>query len=639
MDDDRGAISRMQDTLYSRTAKTGIRPRATLPGDGIEKPSGWAEEVSEETEPLMPKAPRTPLPLMPLFFGALLFFIVAMGVAAYMFFYGGNTVSSNNINITVLGPSLVDGGKETTFEITIENRNASALELSDLVIEYPEGTRSAENMEMTLPSERISIGTIDPGSRVKRTARAVLFGEEGAKKRILATLEYRVAGSNAVFVKEGDLTVLLGASPVALSIDGPDEAVSGQEIVFTVAVRSNAQTDIEDVALEAQYPFGFSVTGADPETSVGEGLWQLGTLKPGEEKKIAVTGRIDGEDNEERVFRFLAGSEEDMTAAHISVPYLTVPKALVLKRPFVGGTLSLNGDQSKTVVVESGSTVRGQIAWKNNLDTEVTDLTIEAKLSGQALDRGSVIANRGFYRSIDSTIIWNKDDDQSLARVAPGESGTVDFTFTARGSSGSTVITNPEMIISVSVGGKRVSEGNVPEAIQSAFSKTIRVGSALSIDTRTRHFSGPIQNAGPMPPKAEQETTYTVVWSVKNPSNTVSSGKAMTTLPSYVKYLGSATPGSESVSYDERSRTLTWSLGDIKAGTGYGQTAREVSFKVGITPSVSQVGSTPALTGRVVLTGDDRFTGSRVSVEGDPSTISVEGGESGYAEGMNRVVQ
>lgn len=639
MDEDRGAISRMQDTLYSRTAKTGIRPRASLSAGGEEVERGWAKESPEEELPRMPNAPRKPLPLMPLFFGALLFFVVAVGVAAYMFFYGGNTVSSSNITITILGPSLIDGGKETSLEITIENRNASALELSDLIIEYPEGTRSAEDLESSLPSERISLGTIEPGGRVKQTVRAVFFGEEGSQKRILATLEYRVAGSNAVFVKEGELMVLLGASPVAVSIEGPDEAVSGQEISFTVSVRSNAQTDIENVALEGQYPFGFSVTGSDPETSVGEGLWQLGSLKPGEEKKVTVTGRIDGQDNEERVFRFLAGSEGDLTAAHVSVPYLIVPKSLTLKRPFIGGSLSLNGDQGKTVVVESGTTVRGQIAWENNLDTEVTDLVIEAKLSGQALDRGSVIASRGFYRSLDSTIVWSKDDDQDFARVAPGEGGTVDFTFTASGSSGSTIITNPEIAISVSVGGKRVSEAEVPEGISSVFSKTIRVGSALAVETRTRHFSGPIQNAGPMPPKADQETTYTIGWTVKNPSNTVSGSKATATLPSYVKYLGASTPGSENLTYDERSRTVTWNLGDVKAGTGFGQAARTVSFKVGLTPSASQVGTTPALTGRVVLTGDDRFTGSRVSTEGDPSTISIEGGESGYSEGMNRVAQ
>lgn len=638
MADDRGAIGRMQDMLYSKTARTGIRPRARLEGESLERPHGW-EHNEQGQPPAAPEGPRKPFPLIPLFFGALLFFVIAVGIAVYTFMYGGNTVSSSNIEISILGPSLLDGGKEASFEISILNRNAAPLQLADLVVEYPEGTRSAEDQTVALPSERFSLGAIEPGDRVKQTVRAVLFGEQGAQRRILVTLEYRVAGSNAIFIKEQELNVLLGASPVSVTVEGPDEAVSGQEIVFTVAIRSNAQATINDVALEAQYPFGFTVTGADPETSVGESLWQLGALDPGQEKKVAIVGLLEGQDNEERVFRFMAGSEADQTAARIAVPYLTVPKSLTLKRPFVGGTLTINGDESKTVVVDPGSTVRGTIAWKNNLDTEIEDLAIEAKLSGQALDRGSVIASRGFYRSLDSTIVWNKDDDPSLARVAPGESGEVEFSFTARGSSGSTVITNPEMTVSVSVGGRRVSQGSVPETISSVFSKTIRVGSALSMVTRARHFSGPVQNSGPMPPRADQETTYGVTWSVRNPSNTISNGKASATLPSYVRYLGATSPSSEQVAYDERSRTVTWNLGDVKAGAGFGSAAREVSFKVGITPSTSQVGSVPALTGRVVLTGDDRFTGSRVSVEGNPVTTTIAGGESGYTDGMDRVAQ
>ncbi len=640
MADDRDAVERMQDTLYSRTAKTGIRPRTPLPGVGVEKPQGWKhDEPDAASAAYVPREPKRPFPLMSLFLGAIAFFVIAAGIAAYTFIYGGNTVSTSNIEVSILGPSLLDGGKDAEFEVSVYNRNAAPLQLADLVIEYPEGTRSSKDLTAALPSERISFGTIESGARMKQTVHAVLFGEQGSKKRILATLEYRVAGSNAIFVKEAELNVILGASPVSISIDGPDEAVSGQEVKFVVSVRSNAQTPIKSVALEAQYPFGFSITGSDPETSVGENIWQLGDLEPGKEKKVTITGLIDGQDNEERVFRFLAGTEEDKTAARIAVPYLTVPKPLTLKRPFVGGTLTINGDQGKTVVVESGGTVRGQIAWKNNLDTEVQDLVIEAKFSGQALDKGSVIASRGFYRSLDSTIVWSKDDDATLARVAPGESGTVDFSFTARGSSGTSVITNPEMQISVSVSGKRTSAENVSDTISSAFSKTIRVGSALVVGTRTRHSSGPIQNTGPMPPKAEQETTYTVTWSVKNPSNTISNTKASATLPSYVRYIGASTPSNEGVSYDDRSRTVTWNLGDVKAGVGFAAAAREVSFKVGLTPSTSQVGSTPALTGRVVLSGNDRFTGSSVSAEGNPVTTMIAGGENGYSDGMDRVSQ
>lgn len=635
MDTDRDAVERLEDRLYSRTAQTGVRPRTTLSDGPQEKPHGW--KPGGETPPTPSEYPQRRGSLMPLFLGALIFFVAAVSYAAYTFFYGGNIVSSSNINLTILGPSMIDGGKEASFDISIENRNASALELVDLLVEYPDGTRSAQDVKVSLPRERVSIGTIDSGSRSKQTVRAVLFGEEGSTKHIMATLEYRVAGSNAIFTKEGGIDVLIGASPVAISIEGPDEAVSGQPIEFTVHIRSNAQVPVKNLAFEAQYPFGFSVTDASPETSVGDSLWRLGDLDPGKEKTIHIEGTIEGQDNDERVFRFLAGSEEDQTEAHIAVPYLTVPHLLSIQRPFISAELTLNGQSGQTVVVTPGKEVKGVISWKNNLDTEVQDLQITAALTGQALDKSSVTASRGFYRSLDSTLIWSKNDDTTFASVAPGASGTVEFSFTPKASSGSSVLVNPEIGIAVSVGAKRTGGGNVPEIINSAFTRIVRVGSALAADARTRHFSGPISNQGPMPPRVDQETTYTLVWTIQNPSNTISNTKASATLPSYVRFVGQVTPATERLTYNAQSNTVSWALGDIKAGTGYSTAPREVSFQVALTPSLTQIGSIPTLTGALFVTGDDRFTGARVEASADAPTTKVDFSEAGFVSGMENV--
>ena len=634
MKDDQDAIQRLENRLYSKTESTGVKPRSPLNPNDSHVPTEWETPPDEvRKEPIMYR-PKKQFSLLPLFLGALLFFFAATGFAVYTFLHGGNTVSSANINLNILGPSMIDGGKEATFEITVENRNAAQLELVDLLVEYPEGTRSADDLTVALPRQRISLDTIDPGTRVKQTVRAVLFGEEGSVQRINASIEYRVAGSNAIFVKEEFLDVMIGASPVSISVKGPDESVSGQPIEYDITLRSNAQTVVKDLVFEVQYPFGFSVTNVSPETAVGDAFWRLGDLEPGKERVVHVEGILDGQDNEERIFRFLVGSQSDQTEAHIKVPYITVPHSMTLKRAFITADLTLNGDSSKTVVVSPGEMIQGKINWKNNLDTEIEDLRISATLSGQALDKASVLVSRGFYRSQDSTIIWSKDDDVVLANVPPGDSGVVDFTFTSKQSSADAVLINPEITLNVSVAGKRTSQGSVPESIQSAFTKIVRVGSQLSAQATTRHFSGPISNTGPMPPVADQETTYAVVWTIKNPSNTISNGRVSATLPAFVKYLGMVSPSNERVDYDARTNTVSWSLGDIKAQVGFGTAAREVSFKVGLTPSISQINSTPNLTSKMTVTGDDRFTGKRIQIESAAPSIRVDYNEPGYTSDM-----
>src|SRR3989344_2864489 len=62
-----------------------------------------------------------------IFVGALTFFIVAAGAAAFMFFGGANLVSSNNIDIAVIGPSAIAGGDTLSLEIVVKNQNRASL--------------------------------------------------------------------------------------------------------------------------------------------------------------------------------------------------------------------------------------------------------------------------------------------------------------------------------------------------------------------------------------------------------------------------------------------------------------------------------------------------------------------------------
>ncbi len=97
--------------------------------------------------------------------GSILFFIIAAGVSALFFFGGITTTSPQNIDVQVLAPSLVDGGKEATFEIIITNRNTTPLELADLVLDYPAGALDPTDPTQSLTHDRISIGTIGRASR------------------------------------------------------------------------------------------------------------------------------------------------------------------------------------------------------------------------------------------------------------------------------------------------------------------------------------------------------------------------------------------------------------------------------------------------------------------------------------------
>lgn len=57
-------------------------------------------------------------------------------VFGYAFFYGGNTISPKNIDVQVISSSVIDGASLATFQIIIDNRNQTPLQLADLSVTY-----------------------------------------------------------------------------------------------------------------------------------------------------------------------------------------------------------------------------------------------------------------------------------------------------------------------------------------------------------------------------------------------------------------------------------------------------------------------------------------------------------------------
>jgi hypothetical protein len=567
--------------------------------------------------------------------GSVLFFVGALGAAAFMFFGGGNIVSSRNIELQIIAPSLIDGGKEATLEIIIQNNNRTPLELADLTIDYPEGTRDPKDLTRTLSHERQSVGTVESGAQLKKTAHAVFYGGEGTQQKVHVALEYTIAGSNAIFVKEGEVNFVIGSSPVSLTVEAPKEAVAGEPFPITITVQSNAAAPVEHVLLEGQYPFGFTLLEASPSAEVGGLLWRLGTMQPGSSKKIRLEGVIDASEGDERVFRFLVGSDADETNTRIRVPFIVEPFTLTVQKPSIAGSISVEGKSGKNISAPVGKVLQGEVAWQNNLNEAISDLELTLHLEGPMLEESSVSAQNGFYNSNDRSITWTKAQDPSLAHVSPGQGGELSFAFsTELPGQGDTLYTNPTVNLSLTIRGERTGGENGSGDVSSSASAQVTLASDISLMSEALHFEGPFQNSGPMPPTVGEDTSYTVVWTVRNSSNTIGSAAVATNLPPYVRFVaGSA---GSSISFDAASRTVRWDLGDLAAGVGYSSPERQASFQIVLTPSASQAGEAPALTGVSVLTGQDRFAQVPVSTSAGAVTTALPS-DGDFDDGMEIV--
>ncbi len=618
-----GRIEHLEQGLYSRRSDFAARVRHRLLGRHADIKGEWEHEGEQRHDSVTPVTykPRQKGKFAAKTFLLLsfAFFLVAAGVSAYLFILKTNTISSDNIDIAILGPTTVDGGDEVSLQITVMNNNTTDLLLTDLLVEYPPGTRSATDITKELPRIRETVGTIRSGESVQKVTRAILFGEEGITQSILVAVDYRVAGSNATLSKEKIYEVRLGSSPAGLTVRTVKKANSGQEIQLDVDVASNASVVTKDVVLIADFPFGFSFVSAVPRPTFGTNVWRIGDLPPESKQKIKIIGTIAGQDGDERVFRFATGIQPDANERTIDTPLMTAVRSLYIERPFIGVKFTIDENVADEHIMSPNRGVHAKIAWVNNLQTVVENAEIEVRIVGDALDKSSVASSDGFYRSIDSTVHWDSQTTSALRSMTPGAQGSVTVVFgtLTKASPVMTALRNPELTLEVTVRGQRISESNVPEKLISTATTRIVINTDAAVTSRLTYKSGPFINTGSLPPQADKETTYTATWTLTNTTNELSGAEVIATLPSYVRFMNVIKPTTESVSFREIGGFVIWDVGTLKAGVGTNSAPREVSFQVAFLPSVSQVGREATLMGPAVLTGKDRSTGVELKFEGN----------------------
>ncbi|HEY4493915.1 MAG TPA: hypothetical protein VJB95_00575 [Candidatus Paceibacterota bacterium] len=573
-----------------------------------------------------------------LFIFSLSFLLLAMVYGSYMFFAGGNTVSPENIEISVFGNAYTSGGEELSLQLEITNKNSSPLQLVDLVLEYPKS--SSANLQDT-ERIRVSLGTIPAGTVRSENVKLTLFGEQGSTKQIKISLEYRVEGSNAIFVKTKLYDVSINSTPINLSVEAPDSISPNQELTLVIKASLNATKPSPAILVSADYPVGFAFTEASPKPSFGNNVWNLGDLSPGAEKTITIKGRmLDVSDGEEKTFHIFTGSQSSTNKSNLDVVFNSIGHTVAIKKSAVEARLSVNGAYQREYSVDTATPINAEITWANNLETKINDLVITAKISGNAVDKKKIDGGSGFYDSAGGTITWDRNSESRFREVSPGESGSVSFFIppvSVFGSSGG-ILVDPLVNIEISISGKQELSGYEVTTLNSSTSSTVRIASDVGFATKALYYSGPFANSGPIPPKAEKKTTYTVVWSLTNTANNISKGTVRSSLPQWVSFAGAFTPSGENFAYNASTRELVWNVGRIPKGTGVSLPSKEISFQIIFAPSLSQVGTVPIIVNEAVLTGHDDFANVDVKATKAPLYTRLSN-DPAFPTGGERVVE
>jgi hypothetical protein len=543
-----------------------------------------------------------------------LFFLIAFAFAAYSIGFDNSSISPDNVVIEINAPSSVSAGDSATFNINISNKNKVALQDAELVVVYPEGTRESKNTGKELRQQREIIGNIPANGQAEIRTEATLFGERGDMNEISVQLEYRVEDSSAIFLATNTEIVEISEAPISLEISSPTEASINEEFRMNVIVTSNAARTLNDVVLIGDYPFGFNPESIEPEPDYRQYVWRLGDIEPGEKTEIQILGRFsDVSASDQQAFRFDAGTARTGDNTQIGTLFASQDIIVNLREAFINVGLNLDTQENLS---RNNLSISGEIDWRSNLDSSVRGGKILATISGSALDSNSITSQDGLIRNLDgNTITWNSRTTESLITINPDNSGRQRFGLdTINSETLASITENPTVDISIRMEALSSNDSSLPDTVTTNIQRQIKVPTVAGVEIETLYDEGPFANSGPVPPQADQTTSYTLHLSLTNTTNEITNASFQAAVPAYVEMGNGISPANANVSYNDISGRLTWDIGSIPAGAGFTQPAKEVYIQIQFTPTSSQTGSTVRLLADPSVTGTDSFTGKMIQM-------------------------
>jgi hypothetical protein len=305
----------------------------------------------------------------------------------------------------------------------------------------------------------------------------------------------------------------------------------------------------------------------------------------------------------------------------------TQDQKVTIEKPFVYTRLSLDGLVQEFKPVQYDDSIEGDIVFTNNLDVPLTDVVVEMVLGGVLIERTSVKPNKGFYRSSDDLVFWDKAQEDKLSVVDPGQSRELSFNINIVKEKADLIkaLRRAGSTLTVTVKAKRLNENRVPEEISSIITQEIRLETNPMFESGIAHASGPFKNTGNFPPRINSETTYTFIGRISNTANTLRQTTFTAKLPPNAvwKNVYSSDIPNAAVSYSQSKREIIIQLGDVAAGAGIDAPAKEFAFQLGFTPTLTELGQAPVLIFTPRISGIDAFTQRRIERGMDDGGLSI----------------
>lgn len=556
----------------------------------------WYHDESED-EVDMTKIERKPKRnWWPWLFGIVGVVLVLAAIGfSYSLYRAHRPAAAGTAHLSLSVPEKTAAGDAITLEVTYENQDVVAMHTAQLELVYPEGfVFQSSDPAPTTGNTMWEFNNIATGRGGKVYITGQLVGEVNTQKTFSAFFTYRPENLNYDFQETAQSIVTISSSTIAVTIDAPQRARSGQEIELKAEFKNTSKSPLKSVKVIGQMPSGFTLTSSDPSIEDNDLSWLFDELQPDETKTITLKGTLQGDSSQQLALTLRAGFVEIDGRFNVQVE----KQALVL---LINPSIDLKLEAP--AVAAGGDELTYTTTVKNTSDVTLKQIKIRIILTGD------------FFQD-------EQLDLPSIDELAPNASTTLTAKTTlkdltkARGLNLHAVATVKSL---------HVDDSQTTLNVTAETDTTIQ--GQLNFTTQARYFADNLQKIGdgPVPPKVNEKTTYVIWWDISSGPSDLKEVTVSATLPADVVYES----GDPDLVYDRKKGIVSYSASVLKTGV-----SKHLTFSVSVTPTQDNFNGLMVLSQAATAQAVDTSANETLTAEADRLTTNLEGDPAAEGKGV-----
>ena len=518
-----------------------------------------------------------------------------IGIGTYLS-WQSMSFSKEVLRLEILGPEKTTIGEDVEYVVKMKNNGSIRLESPELIFNYPEGSiiGNTESKVKVMSADDLG-GDIYPGEERSFKFNARLLGKERDTRVAKVSVSFQPKDLKTRSEVSTTFTTILGEIPLNLSIDVASKASTGKALTFRVNYSSNVTYPLEDLTCYVEMPDDFEFLYSQPK-GMDNTQWDIAVLNEGGAGKIEISGILNGQSMEQKVFKARIGIWQDGNFILLK----EVIKGVEIVAPALYITQKVNNDDN--YVASAGDQLHYEITFRNVGDNALQDLVLITRLEGDAFDLNSIKSTDGKYQTGDNSIVWEVDKIPELRLLEVGQVGKVEFWVNVKSPWTMKSLNDKNPILK-----NKVTLG---EARQEFLTK---INSIILAEQKLYSENKYFENSGPYPLQTGQKTTLTVEWKAINNYNDIENAKMVTVLPESITFVGETYPEGTEITYDTNTSEVVCNIGSLPAGSGIIKESKICAFQISVQPELAD--EAIILLGSAQLSGTDQWTNKTLTTK------------------------